>query len=276
MQKINTKVVISTILAIILIGTITFIFIYKANNKKNEPLIAIDNVNFTLNNIKEKFLESEYSNNNNCNGYVYDNGIMITCNKVQYDFLFNGFELELSTNQNANELFKYFVDSIEQLHGYAPDEYLNTMDKFFSGTTSIIGLDFSNNNGNNYYSVYVLEPLEKYKEKDIVTEENIKNLEDYNYEFQSLGYTINNIELKKDSEEYLVIFSGVIGGQDNYDVNFTIKFYDTANNLVVSETLDLSSYDSFGRPSMGFVATARLDNQETFNSITKYSISLSK
>ena len=86
----------------------------------------------------------------------------------------------------------------------------------------------------------------------------------------------NNIELKKDSEEYLVIFSGVIGGQDNYDVNFTIKFYDTANNLVASETLDLSSYDSFGRPSMGFVATARLDNQETFNSITKYSISLSK
>ena len=166
------------------------------------------------------------------------------------------------------------VNTIEELHGYQDDEYLETMDKFFAGEVAITGLEYINNNGNRHYSVYVLEQLDKYEANNIETTTVIKDITDNDYIFQSLGYTINNIEVIKDDDEYLVIFSGVIGGQETYDVVFTVNYYDDNNNLITTQNMDLSTHDAYGNPYLGFVVTERLENQNIYDSITKYSISL--
>ncbi len=275
MQDINKKIVIFTLIAVILIGTITFVLIKGINERNSEPLIGIDGVNFTLNNIKDNFLNSEYAQNNDCTGSVSEDTILITCNSNKYNFTFNKFELELdSSYEESKEVFKYIVNTIEELHGYQDDEYLETMDKFFAGEVAITGLEYINNNGNRHYSVYVLEQLDKYEANNIETTTVIKDITDNDYIFQSLGYTINNIEVIKDDDEYLVIFSGVIGGQETYDVVFTVNYYDDNNNLITTKNMDLSTHDAYGNPYLGFVVTERLENQNIYDSITKYSISL--
>lgn len=153
MQDINKKIVIFTLIAVILIGTITFVLIKGINERNSEPLIGIDGVNFTLNNIKDNFLNSEYAQNNDCTGSVSEDTILITCNSNKYNFTFNKFELELdSSYEESKEVFKYIVNTIEELHGYQDDEYLETMDKFFAGEVAITGLEYINNNGNRHYS----------------------------------------------------------------------------------------------------------------------------
>ena len=79
----------------------------------------------------------------------------------------------------------------------------------------------------------------------------------------------------KNDERYFLVFSAIAGGQDNYDATFTINYYDDNNILVTSQSLDLSTLDTYGNPYLGFVVTTRLDNPDTYNRITKYSISLS-
>ena len=278
MKILNRKVIAFIVIIIILILTIAFILLYRNNLNKNKPLVYIEGVNFTLNDIKDRFLESEYAQNNNCRGTISEDELTLTCNNNIYEFTFNGFELEFTSSYSeSRELFKYIANTIEELHGYQNDEYLETMDKFFSGNIAITGLEYSNIDGNRHYSIYILEPLDKYNVNEVVTNETIKNITDTsNYEFQSLGYTINNIEVTKDSEEYLVIFSGVIGGQETYNIIFNINYYDDENNLVTSQSMDLSNHDPYGNPYLGFVVTSRLEEQSTFDSISKYSISLSR
>lgn len=276
MQDINKKIVLFTVIAVIIIGIITFLFIYFSKQSNAEPLIDIDGVNFTLNSIKEDFLTTEYAQDNKCNGEVYEKGIRINCNKIAYDFSFNDYELELSSsNENSKDVFKYMVNSIEKLHGYSKDEYLETIDKFFDGQIAINGLKYTTENGNHKYSVYVLEKLDKYNSKEVITEPTIKDIADNNYEFQSNGYTINNIEVEKNPRRNSVVFSAVIGGKDTYNTNFTINLYDANNNLVSYKTVDLSTYESFGYPYIAFVVTTMLDDQTMYDSIARYSITLS-
>ena len=95
------------LIAVILIGTITFVLIKGINERNSEPLIGIDGVNFTLNNIKDNFLNSEYAQNNDCTGSVSEDTILITCNSNKYNFTFNKFELELdSSYEESKEVFK--------------------------------------------------------------------------------------------------------------------------------------------------------------------------
>lgn len=277
MKSINKKIIIFILITIVLIITIIFVLLHR-NTKTPESIVYIDGVAFTLNDIKDKFLESSYAEDNNCWGTVAEQTLSLTCNGDTYEFIFNDYELELDSNlTDSTELFKYLVNAIQELHGYEKDEYLVTIDKFLTGKTAITGLEYTNTDDNMHYSVYVLEPLDKYMVDEVITNETIKNIiEESNYEFQSLGYTINNIELTKDAEEYLVIFSGIIGGQDSYNVIFNINYYDDENNLVTTESMDLSTHDPYGNPYLGFVVTARLEDQDTFDRITKYSISLSE
>lgn len=269
------KKVIKIILVIVLllvIGILVYLIVF--NKPNDELLVGIDNVSFSLNNIKDKFLTSDYSLNNNCQGSVNEEGIIITCNNKEYNFVYNGYELELNTDTTGIDVFKYMVLSIEQLHGIDANEYLETIEKFINGLISINGLRYEIKDQDVFLSVYLQEPLEIYEVSEVLNEPEIKELADTDYELQKLGYTISNIEITKDSQELLIVFAGIIAGQDNYDVDFIINYYDANNNLVVTETVNLNDYDTYNNPYLGFVVTSRLLNNHDFDTITKYSINL--
>ena len=80
------KYIIGIIAAIAIVGVIVFILIYR-NNQVDEPLVGIEGVNFTMNSLRDKFLESEFATTNRCSGVVEEDGIIITCNKKDYNFL---------------------------------------------------------------------------------------------------------------------------------------------------------------------------------------------
>ena len=123
MKILNRKVIAFIVIIIILILTIAFILLYRNNLNKNEPLVYIEGVNFTLNDIKDRFLESEYAKNNNCRGTISEDELTLTCNNNIYEFTFNGFELEFTSSYSeSRELFKYIANTIEELHGYQNDE----------------------------------------------------------------------------------------------------------------------------------------------------------
>ena len=275
MQDINKKIILFTVVMVILIGTVTFILINRYVRENNEPLVGIAEVNFTLNDIRNKFITTNYAKDNKCSGRVSENAIDITCNKKNYNFEFNGVELKITTDESGKEVFKYIVNGIEELHGYNDDEYLETADKFINGEIAVTGLNFKQDGTNIAFSVNVLDKLSKYEVNENISNETIKNITDVNYEYSALGYTISNLELIKNDERYFLVFSAVAGGKETYDATFTIKYYDDNNVLVTSQSLDLSTKDTYGNPYLGFVVTTRLDNPETYNRITKYSISLS-
>lgn len=275
MQDINKKIILFTVVMVILIGTVTFILINRYVRENNEPLVGIAEVNFTLNDIRNKFITTNYAKDNKCSGRVSENAIDITCNKKNYNFEFNGVELKITTDESGKEVFKYIVNGIEELHGYNDDEYLETADKFINGEIAVTGLNFKQDGTNIAFSVNVLDKLSKYEVNENISNETIKNITDVNYEYSALGYTISNLELVKNDERYFLVFSAVAGGKETYDATFTIKYYDDNNVLVTSQSLDLSTKDTYGNPYLGFVVTTRLDNPETYNRITKYSISLS-
>ena len=54
----------------------------------------------------------------------------------------------------------------------------------------------------------------------------------------------------------------------------SVNYYDDNNNLITTQNMDLSTHDAYGNPYLGFVVTERLENQNIYDSITKYSISL--
>lgn len=275
MQDINKKIILFTVVMVILIGTVTFILINRYVRENNEPLVGIAEVNFTLNDIRNKFITTNYAKDNKCSGRVSENAIDITCDKKNYNFEFNGVELKITTDESGKEVFKYIVNGIEELHGYNDDEYLETADKFINGEIAVTGLNFKQDGTNIAFSVNVLDKLSKYEVNENISNETIKNITDVNYEYSALGYTISNLELVKNDERYFLVFSAVAGGKETYDATFTIKYYDDNNVLVTSQSLDLSTKDTYGNPYLGFVVTTRLDNPETYNRITKYSISLS-
>lgn len=275
MQDINKKIILFTVVMVILIGTVTFILINRYVRENNEPLVGIAEVNFTLNDIRNKFITTNYAKDNKCSGRVSENAIDITCDKKNYNFEFNGVELKITTDESGKEVFKYIVNGIEELHGYNDDEYLETAEKFINGEIAVTGLNFKQDGTNIAFSVNVLDKLSKYEVNENINNETIKNIPDVNYEYSALGYTISNLELVKNDERYFLVFSAVAGGKETYDATFTIKYYDDNNVLVTSQSLDLSTKDTYGNPYLGFVVTTRLDNPETYNRITKYSISLS-
>lgn len=275
MQDINKKIILFTVVMVILIGTVTFILINRYVRENNEPLVGIAEVNFTLNDIRNKFITTNYAKENKCSGRVSENAIDITCDKKNYNFEFNGVELKITTDESGKEVFKYIVNGIEELHGYNDDEYLETVDKFINGEIAVTGLNFKQDGTNIAFSVNVLDKLSKYEVNENISNETIKNIPDVNYEYSALGYIISNLELVKNDERYFLVFSAVAGGKETYDATFTIKYYDDNNVLVTSQSLDLSTKDTYGNPYLGFVVTTRLDNPETYNRITKYSISLS-
>ncbi len=275
MKDINKKIVFFTAIAVLLIGTITFLLIYR-NNKNNEPLIGIDNVSFTLNNIKENFLASQYSKEHSCYGFVYENGIQLTCDKINYDFTFDGVELFLdSDDPKSQDVFKYVVNEIEKLHGYEGDEYIETIDKIFLGEFVANGLSFTRNDEKYTYSVDLTRKLEEYKNLEIVNDTTIKNIGDTSYEFNLLGYKISNVEVIKSDIIRSLICTGTVSESNNYNVNLTINYYDDSNNLITSQTVNLNEFETFGNPYLGFAMTLEIADQATYDLITKYSISLS-
>ena len=273
MKKVNINIIMLIAALAIFIATIFFLIIYR-NNKEPEPLVGVPDTALTLNSIRDKFLTSDYASTNNCRGSVTTDAIIITCHNQEYNFVFNGYELVLESATNSNDVFKYLVNAIEELHGYEENEYLATMDKFLAGGFAITGLSYRNDSSNYRYSVYILEPLDKYLDKESINNETIKDLTATDYQFSSLGYTINNIEIVKDDFINSVILTAIIGGNDDYNVNFTLNLYDSSNNLLTSRTINLSDYNDYGNPYLGFDIMIELD-EETFNAVAKYSIRLS-
>ena len=275
------KTVYILLLILIIVGVaICITFIVLLQNKKerlvDETVIKINNVDFTLNDIKQVFLQSDFAIENKCDGQVYDAGIKIICNKKNYDFVFNDYELQISTDESGKDVYKYLVNSVEELFGYKKDEFIDTLDRYLNGEIYVQGLNYKKNANEYMFGVDVTQKLNKYVEINKIEKETIKDISDINYEFEQLDYKISNIEVIKDDYINFLTFSAIIGGQKNYNANFTINYYDIDDNLVATKTVNLNDYDTFGYPYLGLVINIELNNDIEFNKVSKYSFYLSE
>lgn len=277
MQDINKKIVIFTIIAVILIGTISFLFIYRAKTIANEPLVGIDGVSFTLNNIKDNFLNSDYAKDNKCTTTVSEESLNIKCQKNSYEFVFNGSELTMeSHNEESKNIFKYVVNSIAELQGYNSGEYLESIDKFLVGEFIINGLEYTKNNQNTNYKINLTKKFEKYTQESIIDTVAITNIDDSLHKYELQGYKLHDVRIIKSDIINSMICTGAVAQNDEYNVDLTVNYYDINNNLVASQTVNLNKYKTYGNPYLGFDLTLEISNKEAYDSIVKYSISLSE
>lgn len=264
MKKINVNVLLIMLIVIILI-TLGIFEIVRQNKK--EDLINIEGVNFTLNDVKKVFLNSY---NKKCSIDLTKDRFIIKCNNKKYEYKYNGMELEIETNSDGLEIFKYLVNSIEYLHGYKDNEYLDTMNRFINNEISIEGIDYQTKKDTIYLKVVVNKKLEKYDIKDVINKEEIKLINDTKYEYKKDKYIITGIKINKDDEEKKYIFSGTYSGPD-FNKDFIIKYYDSNKNKITEKKVKLSEYNNYGNTYINFVVTTSID---LYDKVTYYSINL--
>lgn len=271
------KIIIIIVAVLAICGVGITILINRSTPPQRDEIVEIDGVNFTMNAIKNRFMASDFATNNNCSVSISTDKLIITCNNKEYEFNFNGYELVINTDESGLEVYKYLVNAIEELHGYDENEYLETVQKFIDGEAVITGLRYTLIDDTYNLEVNVLDKLEKAPEKETINSEEIRAIDDVNYTYQKLGYNIYYMELTKDDYENLIVFYGIVSSdKENYNVNFTINYYDESDNLLTSETINLNEFDTFGNPYLGFSVVSRFDDVSLFNQIAKYSINLSE
>ena len=277
MKKININIIFVILIIIVVAILATFIILLQKNNQKlvDDTIVEISNVEFTLNDIKDRFLDTTFASSNKCDGKVYDAGILLVCNNKEYDFSFNDYELQITTDESGKDIFKYLVNIVEELFGYKEDEFIDTLDRYLNGEIYVQGLEYVKEQEDCKFMVDVTKKLEKYISKTVINSETIKNISDVDYEYENLGYKFTNIEVIKDDYINFLTFSAVIGGKDIYDANLTINYYDDNDNLITTTTVNLSDYDTFGNPYLGLVVNIELTDDLEFNKVNKYSFYLS-
>ena len=212
MKKININIIFVILIIIVVAILATFIILLQKNNQKlvDDTIVEISNVEFTLNDIKDRFLDTTFASSNKCDGKVYDAGILLVCNNKEYDFSFNDYELQITTDESGKDIFKYLVNTVEELFGYKEDEFIDTLDRYLNGEIYVQGLEYVKEQEDYKFMVDVTKKLEKYISKTVINSETIKNISDVDYEYENLGYKFTNIEVITDDYINFLIFSSVI------------------------------------------------------------------
>ncbi len=267
MKKINI------ILIVIIIISVSFIVgMFFIKRTPNEEIVSINETNITLNDIKTEFLKTDYAQKNKCQVTVSSSNLAINCKKKEYNFLFNGIELNITDTKLDLELLKNLVNSIEYLQGYQENEYLETISKVLNAKSYINGIEYKTTDNSTSFKFVINKKLAKYEEKEIINNDDIKKITDFNYRYASNESTLENIKLYKDSEENKYIFSGFYSGDLNKTI--TISFYDHSKNVIKKETVAVNDYDNFGNLMLSLVITTRFTLAE-FTQVEYYSLNIS-
>ena len=259
----KNKIVIAFL--VLILFSIVGVFIYF--NKNKEEIVPINNVSFTLNDIANNFKKLDYAKNNKCKVKVLKDQLQFNCNKKEYIFNFDGIELSISSSDLDLELIKYLVNTIENLHGYKEDEYLDTITRFLEGKINVAGLILRTQNKETYFKVVVNEKLKLEDKKEIIKNETIKEISDVNYNYENDDCLITNISLVKDEKYY--IFTGTYSGDLNK--NFNIKFYDKNKNLIKKESVAYNTFNTYGNKVLNYVFNTTFSDNE-INNVSYYSI----
>lgn len=267
MNKINLILI---FLVCLVLGVIIF---FKIDNKeKKQDLVKINNSSFTLNDVANKFLESSYAKENKCKVKILSDSMNIKCNNVNDNYLFNKEELEVVTNKNGLEVFKYLVNGLEELHGYEKDEYLNTITRFINNEISINGLWFYKQDDGIHLKVLLNEKLQKDKELEVLHSEEIKKIDDVGYEYENNNYRLTGFRISTDESMFIYAFDITFSGPD-FNKYVLVKYFDNNKKLLQESKVLLSDCENYGNDYLNLVVTTNF-NEVDFRNVNYYSISL--
>lgn len=266
-------------ITLVVIGIIVLaltIYISKHYTDTKEPIVKITGADFTLNDIKNAFLNTDYAKENSCNIVVSETNLNIDC-KTVYNFTFDGSVLTLNISESSNkDIFKYLVDTIETFYGSNIGDYYKTMDMFLSKNFQAPNLTYKINDNTTTLSVDLTQKLEMYQEKDIITSNDLIDINNTDYVFEYDNYKIDNIELLYNSDINWITFGGILFGDDN-NVTIKLQFYNSNNELVYEVEDDLSLLVDVGFPYYGFVINVDLNNINIdYGDVSMYNIELKK
>ena len=267
--------VLLAIICIVIVGIISGCLIYYLKNNQ-EPIVYIENAEFTLNDIRNRFLETDYAKENSCKGQVSENKIHLKC-QDSYDFVLDGTTLTLQLAESANkEVFKYMVDVIQTFYGNEMGDYYESMDMFLNKEFFPSNLFYRISDDFVTLSLDLTEKLKTYEKKDAVTTEDIISINKTDFIFENNDYTIDNIEFLYNPDINWITFGGMLYGED-HNVILKLQFYNQANELIYEVEDDLSLLQDFGYPFYGFVVNVNLnDINIDYQSISGYNIELNK
>ena len=270
----NKKSLLITIV-IIVVGILIGVTLFAINGReKVEPVINIPNTGFTLNDIKSKFLETDYAKNNSCSAKINEENLTIKCHET-FTFELEKSNLILNVKESSNkEIFKYLVDTIQTFYGSNIGDYYVTMDKFLEKELSIPNLYYKIDGDTAILKVNLTKQLKKYEEKTQVGKTDFIDKNQSNYIYKNGDYKIDNIEfLYNDNIKWLTLGGTLYG--DNHDVILTLNLYNSSNECIYSVEDDLSLLQDQGYTFYAFVLNIDLEEINIdYNSITSYSIDL--
>ncbi len=251
--------------SLLVIGAIIIVFCLK----DTEEIVAIKDVDFTLNDIKMNFQKTEFAKKNKCKCEVLEDTFKVDCQNREYEFLFDGIELSILTNNLDKDLIMSLVNTVEELNGYKKGEYLNTIEAVINGKTYIAGIELIDEGNNTYFRFVVNEKLDLYEKKNTVGNDVLKEVNDVNYDYETNKGYITNLFLAKEFDYY--IFGGTYSGDLNN--NLTIKFYDVSKNLLKEETVALKDYDTYGNRVLNFIVNVEFE-ASIIENVKYYSITI--
>lgn len=256
------------IVLVLLLGIFTFLFF-----NRDEEIVEIAGANFTLNELADKFLETEYATTNECKIDVKENVLEVKCDKKHVFEINNGYLVTTIDNEETEEVFKYIVDALQTFYGSALGDYEHTLDSFLRDEIMITDLE-KNKVGDEYeLKVYLLKQIQKYDITDVITKETSMNIANFDYIYSGLGYKIANMSLTYSDIINTYSFAGVISGDSKFDVYIVIKLYDNVGNVLVSHRDNFDAYDSRGLNKMAFVTLIKLGNTPQ-SAVARYSVAL--
>ena len=263
-------IIILACLIAILIGVLTYKFTSKEKTENIEE-VKIPNVSFSLNDVLNKFLNTKYASNNKCKGSIKDKSIILNCQNKEYIYKLDNIELTSTTSKEGLDVFKNLVVVIENLNGYKDNEYEETINKVINNEIYISGIKYQKKDNNYNLSILVNKKLDKYENKEIISKEEIKSIEDTNYEYKKDSYLVSNINLAKDEEDQIYVISAYFSGND-FNKVIKIKYYDNDKNIIKEDEVKLNEYNNYGNDYLIFTKTTNLN--ELFNQVKYYSINI--
>ncbi len=259
------------VLVVVVIGVGLGVLFYSFLGK--EDIVNIEGIDFTLNDIKNEFLNTDYGKSNKCKGSIKDDNLIIKCNKEKLEFKVNGEFLEVSTDNDGLEIVSYVIDTIEHILG-SNESYINTLDIYFTGKIYLNNI-FMHYEDNVYnIGVSLSNLIDVYEDKEIVNNDEVIDIDKSDYEIDLGDYVVSGVNFASDKDSLIYVIAGTIFNQDKkYNKKITVVYYDNLNNIITEDTVSMNDFDKYNS-YLSFSIVSNIKDENSFDKICKFTLKL--
>lgn len=223
----KTIVILVTLLVILIVGFIVYLFIKDDENQ----IIEIEKTGYTLNDLNDKFNEL----NDTCSSTIEDDYLLVTCNNNDYfEFSIVNNYLEVkSSNEEVKTVYREMVLTIQSFYEEDYTIFEETVDLFIDNLIKVTYLNYSLEDSVYYYNVKLSESIAVYEpEVEYEDSENIVVTDDViEISYSNVDVIINNAFAYYVEDYGYFCFGGNLTSSIDL-VTLVFDLYDKEDNLI--------------------------------------------